>query len=483
MLLCVRVPHYPLAVVLDGASAGDVPVIVTDRIDRGRVIALDERAYRDGSRVGQTVAQAVAATSRARIAVYEPVRGRALWQEMLDALDAVTPLIDDVRDGISFLDMRGIPGEPATWMEQVREVLERWNMPLLLGCAVNRFASYAATWIGDGTVVAESEVARSLAPLSLEVLDLDPGTHERLRLLGIATLGELAQLPHGPFVRRFGRAAARWHEWARGIDRTPFVPRGHAVTIEAALFGEGHADDEAQVFFALRMLLARIGSDLERCGKRASALQLQFELDDGERTTVDVLLVAPTASENDMLDVLRAKLDGMQFNAPIVGLHLRAMRLEEGGEELALFTSDDIDPQHVAVTLARLEAVLGEPALQARLRDAHPLEERFTYEPFALPKRDAFDAPITTLPAVAPQLRLLQVREIDVRVARGEPARVAFHGNREQAVLECAGPWRIEEGWFGGGATRDEYDLLLEDGDVYRIYRQGARWYVRGAYD
>ena len=480
MLLCVCVPQYPLAVVLDGAPPGDTPVLVADRFERGRVIALDERAYEDGSRVGQTVAQASAATSRARVVVYDPARGHALWTELLDALDAVTPLIDDVRDGTAFLDMRGISGDPYAWMAHVRDVLSRFVLPLRVGAASNRFCAYAATWIGDGTVLAQGEEARVLHPLPLEVLSLDANARERLTLLGVTTLGELAALPHGPFVRRFGRDAARWHEWARGIDRTPFVPRGHSVTIEAALFGEGQADDEAQVFFALRVLLTRVCCDLERCGKRASALQLRIELDDGDSRVIDILLAAPTAAERAMLDVLRAKLEGMQFTAAIVGLQLRAMRLEEGGEELALFTSDDIDTQHVAVTLARLQAVLGEPALRARLREAHPLEERFTYEPFTIPKRDAFDTPVATLPAIVPQLRLLHVREIDVRVVRGEPA---FVGTPSQAVLECAGPWRIEEGWFGNGVARDEYDVLLEDGELYRIYRQGARWYVRGAYD
>jgi hypothetical protein len=31
--------------------------------------------------------------------------------------------------------------------------------------------------------------------------------------------------------------------------------------------------------------------------------------------------------------------------------------------------------------------------------------------------------------------------------------------------------------------ARDEYDVLLEDGDLYRIYRQGRHWYLRGTYD
>ena len=77
------------------------------------------------------------------------------------------------------------------------------------------------------------------------------------------------------------------------------------------------------------------------------------------------------------------------------------------------------------------------------------------------------------------QLRLLVVREIEVLVRGGAPAVVA--GRR---VREARGPWRIEEGWFSSTAVaRDEYDVLLDDGTLARIYRQGKHWYMRGAYD
>ena len=83
---------------------------------------------------------------------------------------------------------------------------------------------------------------------------------------------------------------------------------------------------------------------------------------------------------------------------------------------------------------------------------------------------------------IVPQLRLLAVTEIDVRVTRGEPA---FVGNPPQAVLECAGPWRVELGEAGcaQAVARDEYDVLLQDGQLHRIYRQGPHWYLRGTYD
>ena len=481
MLLCVSIPEYPLAVVRRSCGS-DVysPLIVADRPDRGHVLAVDEAAGDAGARPGQTVTQAVAA-ARGRVAVYDPAQGMAWWEEVLDALDAVSPLVDDVRPGLAYLDMRGIAGEPPAWMAQTRAIVEAIGFPVRLGGGSNKICARAAAAAGDGTVCPDGGERALLAPLPLHVLDLDPGTLQRLRLLGVDRLGELAALPHGPFVRRFGPQAARWHDWARGIDATPFVPRGHAVAIEASIYGEGRADDEAQVTFALRMLLARIATDLERCGKRAGSLQLDVELEDAGTQRFDVPLATPTAQERAMLDVVRAKLEGVTFAAPIVGLRVRASQLEEGGEAVALFSGVDFDPETIAVTIARLEAVLGEPVRQARTREAHALEERFAYEPFVPPKREMLAQAVPVLQeTIVPQLRLLAVDEIDVGIRGGEPA---FVGAPPQAVLECAGPWRVEMGWFGEAIARDEYDVLLEDGKLYRIYRQGTRWYLRGSYE
>ncbi len=480
MLICLRVPDYPLAVALGGARVcEDVPLLVADRFDRGHVIALDDRARECGARAGQTVTQAAAVAPNARVAVHDAVRARAVWNDVLDALDAVTPLIDDVREGIAFLDMRGIAGSFNDWVVQIHSILDRFDLPIRTGAGPNRFCAYAASWIGDATAIEPGEEASRLAPLPLDVLDVDPHAHERLRLLGLSTLGELARLPHGPFVRRFGRAAAQWHEWARGIDRTPFIPRSHAVAIEASMFGEGSAESEEAVLFAMRVLLSRICHDLERCGKRASALDLEIELENGHNERLEILLAAPTANDRAMLDVVRAKMEGLTFDAPLCGLRLRALRLEEGGEALPLVRNDDIDVQNVAVVLARLEALLGEPVRRARTRAAYPVEERFTYEPFTVPKlREAYSALVVNESAAVPQLRLMDVTEVDVSVARGEPSVINGH-----AVVECAGPWRIDEAWFTSPVTRDEYDVVLDDGSVRRIYRQGNHWYLRGSYD
>lgn len=403
-----------------------------------------------------------------------------LWEEMLDALDAVSPLVENFRPGLAFIEMHGIAGETSAQIAWTHVELARFERSLRVAAGPNRIAAQAAAYLADGTVCEPGMERALLAPLPLTLLEIDPAIVERLRLLGIERLRDLARLPHGPFVRRFGAAAASWHELASGIDRRPFVPRPHAIAIEASIFGEGHASDEAQVYFALRMLLARICGDLEQCGKRAGTLRLAVELEDSEACNFEVPLALPTANERTMFDMLRAKLDGATFAAAIVGLRLQALQLEEGGEAQTFFSAEDLDPQRVAVTIARLEAALGTGVTRARTRDAHVLEERFTYEPFEFRRLDRGAVTPDAAPRSAvPQLRLLEVREVPVQLRGGEPAVVD-----RQEVRQCTGPWRIAERPHSPAPVmRDEYDVVLEDGTFARIYHQGSHWYLRGVYE
>ncbi len=415
------------------------------------------------------------------------VDASALWEEMLDALDAVSPLIDDVCPGLAFLEMHGIPGDARTWVAQVRSVLAGFGYALRLGVGSNKIAARAAAQVSDGSICEPGSECELLAPLPLTLLDIDPATIERLTLLGVQRLGDLAALPHGPFVRRFGAKSAPWHDLARGIDRRPFVPRSREVAIEASVFGEGRATDEAQVFFALRMLLMRVCADLQCCGKRAGALHLALELEDAGTCTLDVPFATPTAHERTMFDMMRAKLGGATFDSPIVGLRVQARQLEEGGDAQALLRADDFDPQRVAVTIARLEAMLGEGVTRATTREAHLLEERFAYQAFEPPKpviltlrqAQVKDDRTETPRELVPQLRLLEVREIEVELRAGEPSSVD-----RQAVMQCVGPWRIaERAFMPTPVARDEYDVVLEDGTFARIYRQDSRWYLHGVYE
>jgi protein ImuB len=77
---------------------------------------------------------------------------------------------------------------------------------------------------------------------------------------------------------------------------------------------------------------------------------------------------------------------------------------------------------------------------------------------------------------------LRPARPAEVRLRHGRPIRVQagpFGGH----VHACAGPWRIESGWWRETPlARDYYDVELTDGGVYRIYqeRPGDAWFLDG---
>ncbi|MBC5810429.1 MAG: hypothetical protein GIW95_06215, partial [Candidatus Eremiobacteraeota bacterium] len=200
-----------------------------------------------------------------------------------------------------------------------------------MGWAANTFVARAAACGADGTIVAPGDERAFVAPLPLHALGLAREIVERLRLLGVRTLGELAALPHGPFVRRFGPHAARWHARACGRDETPLVPRPRALRIDRTLYGEGTAEREDQLLFALRTLVARVADDVAYAGKRCGALQLGLECEDGETLELTVPLAQPTAQAGTMFDLVRARLEGVTLRSPVTGLRLGAERLEEGG--------------------------------------------------------------------------------------------------------------------------------------------------------
>jgi protein ImuB len=53
-------------------------------------------------------------------------------------------------------------------------------------------------------------------------------------------------------------------------------------------------------------------------------------------------------------------------------------------------------------------------------------------------------------------------------------------------VIEAAGPWRTSGDWWTSSPwMRDEWDVELSDGALYRIYCESKTkdWYVQAVYD
>ena len=53
------------------------------------------------------------------------------------------------------------------------------------------------------------------------------------------------------------------------------------------------------------------------------------------------------------------------------------------------------------------------------------------------------------------------------------------------SVVRCAGPWRSSGHWWADGWNRDEWDVALSDGAVYRIFqnRDTEAWFIDAIVD
>ena len=401
---------------------------------------------------------------------------RATGEAVLDALDAVSPVIEDAGD-CAYAEMRGISGDAARWRQTIAATV---GSHVAIGIGPNRFVARLAA-LADHNC-ARGEEAHFVAPFPVDVLPIDPKICQRLRLLGIRTLGELAALPHGPFVRRFGPQSARWHALSRGIDDAPLVPRTRRVRIERTLFGEGSATSEEALLFALRTLVARIVDDLVALGKRAAELTLGLECENGDVHEICVRIAHPTARETMLFDLVRARLEGVRLDAPVEGLRLRIERMEGGGTPLGLFSVEDPDAEAIELALARLEAAFGEDsALRARVIEGYRPERLVAYERFSAALPSGKRASIV---GTAMQLRTFAPRAIDV-ITKGDVPQ--FAGTPPQAVVDYAGPWRVAEAWWSDTPLwRDDYDVMLDDGTLYRIARRTDEeegWLLLGVYD
>jgi protein ImuB len=71
-----------------------------------------------------------------------------------------------------------------------------------------------------------------------------------------------------------------------------------------------------------------------------------------------------------------------------------------------------------------------------------------------------------------------------VTLREGTPAFVSA-GAIRGAVADGAGPWRASGDWWDVAWSREEWDVALVSGGLYRIFRDRLReaWFVEGELD
>jgi len=214
-----------------------------------------------------------------------------------------------------------------------------------IGIGNTRFGAQVAAVIGRGRLekIAVGDVgveAAYLAPLPIRFLPADDEMRERLRVFGLATIGDFAALAGSAVVARFGAQGAMLHELAQGRDHRPLRPRKPVQHLRAEAELEPPVDTLDPLRFLLHNLCGALCEQLSARGAGATRALMTLELESGRAPLVLEQQLPEPAAAPDLLErLLVARLSGAPPTSAVTRLVLE-LRGEQvaAGQQLGLFT-------------------------------------------------------------------------------------------------------------------------------------------------
>lgn len=185
---------------------------------------------------GMRMSEAIALCPKAVVISPDLPYYQRCFKEMLDFLQEQCPDVEAGEPGHAYLAADGFDASLQELGERLISFLHRrLGYMASVGIAGGKFASRLAAATsrpGVARVIDAGREAAFLAPLTVAYLPAGEAMLWRLKLLGIETMGEIAELPLGAFQQQFGPEGKRCWELASGVDNEPLVPR---VTEEVVL--------------------------------------------------------------------------------------------------------------------------------------------------------------------------------------------------------------------------------------------------------
>jgi protein ImuB len=487
--LCIWYPEWALR--RSDAPQDDPCQIVGED---GLVVAVNQAAGSSGVRIGMRRSEAEGICPTVVSLDRDPGIEMAAFEAVVITVEDLVPRVEVVEPGLVMVPVAGAMayyGGEGALVERVVAGLENltgsgFRIGLAAGPFASREAAKQAT--GDPPVFVVEDDAAFLA--SLDVASV--GREELVatfRWLGITTLGELAGLPRGAIVSRFGRDGLEAHRRAAGEDHV-VVPRDLPPDLVVEERFSPPLNDMERAVFASSALANRLIGALAPHGIAPHRVRVEAEAADGtirSRTWRSADPFDDTTLADRIRWQLRAWVEGAGagIRGGLVAIRIEPADLSGEGRQLAI----DEDARSAAETiraLSEVQAIVGpDGLLQASPQGGRDPGERVAWrrwgeEPSA-PKRDP-DAPWPgRLPAPSPSLVPPGPQPFPVEWDGGMPSRVRL-GNRWEPVLSWAGPWRKMGRWWEGESPADRYQIVTSAGAFLCEVRENETW-LTGIYD
>jgi protein ImuB len=251
-------------------------------------------------------------------------------------------------------------------------------------------------------------------------------------------------------------------------------------TFEESIDFEQGLETLEPLLFILRRFLERLSLRIESVYLLIAELRLTLTLENGEKIVRSLQIPAPTRDVGRLYGIAVQYLETLQTAAPVTSFHLKIKPSKPHGHQFDLFQGKLRDPNRFFQTLARLTALVGAEQVGTP-------QQINTYRPDSLRiQMPEFDWSVKSnnRPKIGPGLRRYRPGILaNVELNNDKPASVQcslFSGK----ILQVQGPWNLSGNWWD--RTRweiREWDVILENGGIYRLAQSLGQWEVVGVYD
>jgi DNA polymerase IV len=340
------------------------PVVVGGEGERGVVAAASYEARRFGVFSAMSSVRARRLCPDAVFLAGDHGYYESVSREVFAVFESFTPLVEGISLDEAFLDVTGSARLFGSGAEIAHAVRARIHDELHLTCSVGvaaskfvaKLASEAAKpratsrGIEPGALVVEVPAGEELAflhPLPVQSLGgVGPATLERLRRLGVTTIGDLAALPESVLVGSLGRANGRHlHELSWAVDDRVVEPDRELKSIshEQTFAHDLHERDEC-VTAVVRMADA-VATRLRSQGLVGRTVTLKVRFHDFETITRSVTVPEGVGHGPAVAAAARRLMDGVD---PSPGIRLLGVAVAHLGpptpQQLSLGDLADDDP-------------------------------------------------------------------------------------------------------------------------------------------
>src|SRR3954447_12318539 len=287
-------------------------------VGMGVVLAASYEAKACGVSTPMGLTQARALCPRAVVVPPRMQAYSAASKAVFEVFRDTTPIVEGISIDEAFLEVDGlrrISGTPAEIGRRLRaQVRDRVGLPITVGVAGTKFLAKVASGVGkpDGLlVVPPGGELGFLHPLPVERLwGVGPVTAGKLRIRGISTVGEVAELSENTLVSMLGRASGRQlHALAHNRDRRRINPgrRRRSMGTQRAL-GRRADTSPNGLDTALIGLVDRLTRRLRAAHRLCRTVTIRLRFDDFSRVTRSHTLWRSTCQTRTILETARGLL-------------------------------------------------------------------------------------------------------------------------------------------------------------------------------